>query len=193
MNFMSNFLNRKKVDFVFVDWFGVLSINYYWCIQSQKKRLLREWCDCVFNDEEVLNQWMRGTYTLKFLTEFRVKVDEEYIIETFLKDIEYYKPDSDLLESLETLFPKAKKILVSDNMTLFNHILNRYPILNNYFYKFYLSYEFGLLKSDKPFSLFDYIQSDLKLSNFESCLLIDDHYDNCNIFKAKGGRTILIS
>lgn len=190
---MSIFLNRNKIKFVFVDWFGVLSTNYYWCVQSQKNKLLKHWCDCVFDDVDILNDWMRGKHSLKYLTEFRVKVTEDFITETFLKDIAYYKPDNDLLESLNKLFPNSKKILVTDNMTLFEHILKEYDYLYLYFYKMYLSHEIGFLKNDKPNSLFDFIQKDLGLSDFKNCLLVDDNKDNCQNFKAKSGRTILIS
>jgi FMN phosphatase YigB (HAD superfamily) len=190
---MSIFLNRNKIDFVFVDWFGVLSTNYYWCIQSQKDKLLKGWCDCVFDDIEVLNEWMRGKISLGYLTEFRVKVSEEFIVSTFLKDMEYYKPDNILLESLTKLFPNSKKILVTDNMSLFGHILKEYDYLNSYFCKMYLSHEIGILKNDKPNSLFHYILNDLGLSDFKNCLLIDDNQANCEGFKTMGGRTILIS
>jgi FMN phosphatase YigB (HAD superfamily) len=189
---MSIFLNRNKIDFVFVDWFGVLSTNYYWCIQSQKSKLLKEWCDCVFDDADVLNEWMRGKYNLRYLTEFRVKVNEDFITETFLKDIEHYKPDRVLLESLNNLFPNSKKILVTDNMSLFEHILKEYDYLNSYFYKIYLSHEIGLLKNDKPTSLFDFILKDLGRNDFRNCLLIDDHQANCQNFKERGGRTVLV-
>jgi hypothetical protein len=33
---MSSFLQRDKIEIVFVDWFGVLSTNYYWCVQSKE-------------------------------------------------------------------------------------------------------------------------------------------------------------
>lgn len=189
---MSIFLNRTKIEFVFVDWFGVLSTNYYWCVQSQKSKLLKDWCNCVFDDAEILNEWMRGKHTLKYLTEFRVKVSEEFVTETFLQDIEYYKPDKDLLESIEKLFPKAKKILVTDNFLLFEHILKEYDYMNFYFYKMYLSHEVGLLKNDKPNSMFDYILNDLGRNDFQNCLLIDDHEANCQRFKERGGRTVLV-
>lgn len=94
---MSMFLNRKEIDFVFVDWFGVLSTNYYWCVQSQKSKLLKDWCDCVFDDTDILNEWMRGKYSLDYLTGFKVKVSGEFVVETFLKDIEFYRPDKELL------------------------------------------------------------------------------------------------
>ena len=190
---MTTFLNRKKIDFVFVDWFGVLSTNYYWCVQSQKDKLLKDWCDCVFNDPEVLNEWMRGKFNLKYLSGFRVKVSPEFIVDAFLKDINYYKPDDNLLESLNTLFPKSKKFLVTDNMPLFEYILKEYDYLNSYFDKIYLSHEIGVLKNDKPNSMFDFILTDLGLNNFQNCLLIDDNKANCENFNAKGGRTILIS
>lgn len=189
---MSIFLNRNKIEFVFVDWFGVLSTNYYWCVQSQKYKLLKDWCDCVFDDVDVLNEWMRGKHNLKYLTEFRVKVSEDFITETFLKDIGHYKPDNDLLESLNKLFPNAKKILVTDNMSLFDHILKEYDYLNSYFYKMYLSHEIGFLKNDKPNSLFDFILKDLGRNDFQNCLLIDDHQANCQNFKERGGRTVLV-
>jgi FMN phosphatase YigB (HAD superfamily) len=189
---MSIFLNRSKINFVFIDWFGVLSTNYYWCIQSQKSQLLKEWCDSVFDDADILNEWMRGKYDLKYLTEFKIKVSEDFITETFLKDIQYYRPDNDLLESVNNLFPKAKKILVTDNMPLFEHILKEFEYLHSYFHKMYLSHKIGFLKNDKPNSLFDFILGDLGLTNFKNCLLIDDNQANCENFKAKGGRTILI-
>lgn len=190
---MSNFLIRNKINIVFIDWFGVVSTNYYWCVQSKKNQLLKEWCDCIFDDTEMLNEWMRGNYDLKHLAEFRVKVSTEFVIENFIKDIEYYKPDVALLESLDKLFPNAKKILVTDNFTLFDNILKKYTYLSSYFYKMYLSYEIGLLKNDKPNSLFDYILSDLGIPDFENCLLIDDQQANCQNFIVRGGKTILIS
>jgi FMN phosphatase YigB (HAD superfamily) len=189
---MSIFLKRNKIDFVFVDWFGVLSTNYYWCVQSQKSKLLKDWCDCVFGNEDILNEWMRGNYSLKYLTEFRVKISEDFVTETFLKDIKYYIPDSCLLKSLDKLFPNVKKILVTDNMPLFEYILKEYDYLNSYFYKMYLSHEIGFLKNDKPISLFDFILNDLGIIDFQNCLLIDDCQVNCHNFKTMGGRTVLI-
>jgi FMN phosphatase YigB (HAD superfamily) len=189
---MSSFLNRNKIEFVFVDWFGVLSTNYYWCVQSQKNKLLKDWCDCVFNDVEILNEWMRGNHSLKYLTEFRVKVSEDFITKTFMEDILHYKPDNDLLEFLDKLFPNARKILVTDNMSLFEHILNEYGYLNSYFYKMYFSHVIGFLKNDKPISLFDFILKDLGQKDFQNCILIDDSPANCQNFKNRGGRIILI-
>ena len=189
---MNTFLNRQEINFVLVDWFGVLSTNYYWCVQSQENQLLKEWCDSVFDDSEVLNKWMRGEYSLEDLSDRDVKVEVDFLIDSFLKDLKYYKPDNQLLESIDKLFPNAKKILVTDNMPLFKHILGEYKILNSYFDKIYLSHEMGLLKNDNPKSLFDLILEDLGISNFQNCLLIDDHVANCNSFNVRGGRTILV-
>lgn len=97
-----------------------------------------------------------------------------------------------LLESLDKLFPRAKKILVTDNISLFKHVLDKYDYLNSYFYKMYLSHEVGLLKNDRPHSLFDFILKDLERNDFRNCLLIDDNQINCNNFKERGGRTMLV-
>jgi FMN phosphatase YigB (HAD superfamily) len=190
---MNMFLKRDKIDYVLVDWFGVLSTNYYWCVQSQKNRPLKEWCDCIFKDTDILNQWMRGQLSWEFLTSFSKKLRSEQIVEAFLMDIEYYKPDIALLESVNSLFPKAQKILVTDNMHLFEHILEKYPILQSYFHKMYLSHELGLLKNDSPHSLFDHIRKDLNLVDFTNCVLIDDMEINCLNFKKRGGKVIWIS
>ncbi|MBW8333169.1 MAG: hypothetical protein K0M40_14180 [Prolixibacteraceae bacterium] len=190
---MTTFLNRNKIDIVFVDWFGVLSTNFYWCVQSQKDKLLKEWCNCVFEDADILNEWMRGKLSLEYLSEFRVKVSPDYIITKFLEDLRFYKPDSKILNTIDIMFPNAKKYLVTDNMPLFKYILNEYNYLNSYFDKMYLSHDISLLKNDKPISLFDHIQNDLGLNNFQNCLLIDDNKDNCQNFSDKGGRYILIN
>lgn len=107
--------------------------------------------------------------------------------------MKFYKPDKELLNSISNLFPNAKKILVTDNMKLFDYILDEYNYFDSYFDKMYLSYKIGILKNDRPESLFDYIQKDLGLNNFENCILIDDNYNNCQNFIEKKGRTILIS
>jgi FMN phosphatase YigB (HAD superfamily) len=189
---MNSFLKRTAVKHVFVDWFGVLSTNYYWCVQYKNNSKLKEWCDCVFDDPEILAQWMRGKLTIEYLVDFRVKVDVDFVKTNFLKDMSYYKPDKAVLDSLNALFPNSKKYLVTDNIELFTHVLNNYEELQRYFSKFYLSNEVGLLKHDEPISLFDHIQTDLGLSSFEDCILIDDLPKNCEIFNRKGGRSILI-
>jgi len=189
---MNTFLDRKKIDIVFIDWFGVLSTSYFWCVQSKKNMLLKEWCNFVFNDSEIFNDWMRGKYSLEYLTQFGVEVNEDLLVKSFLKDMKYYKPDYKFLKSVKELFPNAKKILVTDNMLIFDYILKEYTYLNSYFDKMYLSYEIGMLKNDTPKSMFDYILNDLGLTNFENCLLIDDNSINCQNFNDKNGRTIFI-
>ena len=189
---MSSFLKRNKVDYVFIDWFGVLSTNYYWCVQSKKHQNLKAWCDQVFHNSEMLNDWMRGKHTLESLSKLG-RLTAEQIIDLFLKDIEFYRPDNELLEALDRLFPKAKKVLVTDNMVLFDHILQKYELLNSYFDRMYFSHEIGLLKNDQPDSLFDHILRDLELPNFENCLLVDDSQSNCELFKSFGGRSILVN
>jgi FMN phosphatase YigB (HAD superfamily) len=146
----------------------------------------------VFDDSDILNEWMRGKFSLEYLAEFRVKVSPDFLVKSFLKDIKYYEPDYQLLTSLANLFPNSRKVLVTDNLPLFNYILKEYKDLNSYFYKIYQSHEVGVLKNDQPNSLFDFIQMDLNLCSFQNSLLIDDNHLNCENFKTKGGKTILI-
>jgi FMN phosphatase YigB (HAD superfamily) len=190
---MNIFLNRNKIDFVLVDWFGVLSTRYYWCIQYKRNALLKEWCDSIFEDRNIFNDWMRGNYSLEELTRFQVKIDANQILDCFMRDINYYKPDQNILNSLNNLFPNAKKILITDNMSLFDHVLRKYKFLTTYFFKIYSSYNTRCLKSDEPFSLFDFALKDLLLKDFQNCVLIDDQIENCKTFKSKGGRVILIN
>lgn len=187
---MSKFINRSEIKFVFIDWFGILSTNFYWCKQSKHNPHLKQWCDSVFDDETILNQWMRGKYDLDYLVKQNIKIEKNLVLQTFLADIEYYEPDQKLLKAVDILFPESQKILVTDNISLFNHILEKYTDLDSYFHKMFLSHELGYLKADSPYSLFDHILKDMALADFTNCVLIDDNKNNCLNFRAKGGRVL---
>lgn len=187
---MAKFLKRHKIEFVFIDWFGVLSTNFYWCVQSKKHVQLKNWCDLVFGNKTVLDDWMRGKYTLEELCVLNGNINHSFVLESFMVDMDYYAPDADLMSTLKLLFQGAEKILVSDNMSLFDHILTRYTDINMYFSRKYLSHEIGKLKMDAPNSLFDHILTDMNLRDFRGGILIDDDIKNCNYFKSKGGRFI---
>lgn len=187
---MSNFLRRPDIKLVVVDWFGVLSPNFYWCMQSKEDPLLKAWCDLVFKKPHVLNEWMRGKVNLSELLAESGGLSPERALELFKKDMEWYKPDFQLLDALTHLFPNAKKVLATDNFSLFDLIIEEYPDLHHHFAKLYISSSIGLLKADKPYSLFDHILQDQQLEDFRECVLVDDTLENCQAFKSLGGRVI---
>jgi FMN phosphatase YigB (HAD superfamily) len=190
---MSSFLQRDKIEIVFVDWFGVLSTNYYWCVQSKRSSELKAWCDLVFDDEVVMKEWMRGDQSIQSLAQLGPRLGVDSIVSSFLNDMEYYAPDEVLMKAINDLFPGAQKMLVTDNFELFEQIRKEYPILDRYFSRTYVSYATRRLKGDKPPSMFDIILTDLGRVNFKRCVLVDDSPINCGEFQRRGGHTLLVS
>lgn len=188
---MSKFLKRNEIELVVIDWFGVLSPNFYWCRQSKQSKELKTWCDMVFNSPELLNDLMRGKHTITELSQMGVPIKEAFIVEMFMQDMECYRPDFQLLASIQAIFPNAKKVLASDNFSLFDHIVDEYQ-LEKHFDRLFLSHKFGSLKNDTE-SLFENILKEYSINTFENCILIDDSQANCAKFRSKSGRTVLVS
>ncbi len=188
---MSKFLKRNQIELVVIDWFGVLSSNFYWCRQSKESKALKIWCDMVFDNPELLNDLMRGRYSITELSQRGEPIEESFIVEMFMKDIDCYRPDFELLASIQAIFPNAKKVLASDNFSLFDYIVKEYQ-LESHFDRLFLSHKLGALKNDTE-SLFENILHEYSLDNFENCILIDDSEANCAKFRSKLGRSILVS
>lgn len=57
---MNNYLFNKKINLVFIDWHGVLGNRGFWCDQSKKDDDLSKFCNYLFSNTELVEDWMRN-------------------------------------------------------------------------------------------------------------------------------------
>jgi 2-haloalkanoic acid dehalogenase type II len=125
--------------------------------------------------------------------EFEIEPNEEKIdaiVGMWNKSWMLAHPYEEVIDILSTLKEKYKLILVSntDNISI-EQVLEKFS-LENLFDKVYLSYQVGLIKTDKKF--FKHVLSDLNL-NVEECVMVGDSVQS-DIMAAKqlGMKAILV-
>ncbi len=187
---MNNYLFKKDIKYVFIDWHGILGDKGFWCNQSKHNSELSKFCKLIFQNSIILSDWMRNKITTEDLINIgseKFNFSRDFLVKSFDADVAEYGPKWKLCKFIDKLFPNSKKILFSDNPLIFKErVLNKNRKLINYFDKIILSCDYGMLKLEKGKNLFDVAKNELKLSGFQNCVLLDDKQENCLYFKNNG-------
>lgn len=187
------------VKAILFDFWGTLAENGIWSPIKQVKNILE--IDLPFSEYVVRMEqaMMTSKFTdlkeafLKVCTEFSLPPDEdkiEQLVGLWNKSWMLAQPYPEVKEILQQLKSKYQLILVSNTDCFsINKVLDKFE-LKSYFDRIFLSYELGLIKTDKNFLKHVLSEMDLDVND---CVLVGDSIQS-DIIPAKriGINAILI-
>lgn len=182
------------ISYIFWDWDGTLCLQHYFWPHSIKADPEVRKLQAIWKRAEKSHRWMLGHESLEYLrqkfdcslayAELADRLSDEWPDETTIN-----KP---LFSSISQIFPHAKHVIVTDNMDIFNEYAKRSKFLQSNIDAIFNSCDYHAMKAMSP-SLFEFVQKELKLTNFNECLLLDDSADACDTFLNLGGNSIHVT
>lgn len=184
---------QNNFHHVFWDWHGVLGRKGFWHQSSKTDKELQKLVAYIFSDKARINDWMRGSLTIEDLIKStNSSLTKEKLAEYLLKDWEETRAiNIQLFSAVHGLYENAEHMIVTDNMDVFGDYAETNPFLKKNFSRIFNSSDHKILKDDTP-GLFEFVKSELNLSSFDGCLLLDDSETNCQRFESLGGTAILV-
>jgi FMN phosphatase YigB (HAD superfamily) len=183
--------NTPKI--VVWDWHGVLGVHGFWHKAAKENKEVARLAGYIFSDKERVYGWMRGEVSIQnLLTKTSAELSKEELAEHLLSDWGVSDAiNTQLVSAVKSIYPNARHVIVTDNMDVFSDYAKKNTYIAQNFERIFNSYEYGVLKDDQN-GLFESAMSELGLSSFEDCLLLDDSPTNCQRFESLGGKAILI-
>jgi FMN phosphatase YigB (HAD superfamily) len=198
---------------VFVDWYGVLSLDPFWTsiLESSSHPVHAELAAkvrTVFADESTVNDWMRGVLSAHdVITRMGIGLDRrfrhDFLARRLDLDCARMRVNVELLQVLRNLRPAVLVVLATDNMDCFARTFGqsharrrRSPAASDRLADWaricddiVCSSEVGTLKAEDPARFFGPFFAEYGLS-FSDALLIDDRVENCAAFRREGGSAV---
>lgn len=186
-------MDVKQPVYIFWDWHGVLGARGFWYKSEKHNSQLRLLISYIFKDKQRIDSWMRGLLSIEELIDLSgAQISRDELAGYFNQD--WGNTDVmnvALFSAVKGLYPRAKHVIVTDNMDVFDEYAVQNQYLSENFEHVYSSSVHGVLKGDMP-GLFEFVKDNLGLSTFEECLLFDDNLMNCERFRSLGGSAVLV-
>jgi len=184
---------------IFFDFDGVLSTDrFYTNLNDQYPEVYEFIQNNIFAKwNNRCNRWMRNEVSMYDINKHisdNTTISYDTLKNLFEQSIKDMQLDLNLIEVAKQLKTKGKKIwIITNNMDVFTQITIPYNWLDQIFDFIINSSDHWLLKQDENWKLFDIALDKLWISDYSSCLLIDDSATARDMFEKKWWTTYAYS
>lgn len=175
----------------FFDWHGVLCSQPFWHHLPAEHPVRSALAGVVFSDAATVTAWMRGEIGARQVVEapsVALGLDVDEVLAELDRSCRLMRADRQVLQIAQALRPQTRLLAIaSDNMDCF---AAAHPLIDD------LAVFDGLMCSSRLHTLKDdperFFRMALRLRGLspEQALLVDDRADNCERFRAWGGRAV---
>ena len=183
---------------LFVDFNGVISHDPFWKSLHDPNHAfhdrVRDIETFLFQENfHIVLDWMVGKYNTEEIHQLlseQLKLDYDWLLETFIEDCNHMILSDSILEHLKPLKETYTLILATGNMDSFDRfVLPSHPSLREIFDEVHNSYNFELFKTSYKGYYFRKVMHKYNTSP-ENAFLIDDSGSTCKTFTYLGGNAL---